>query len=132
MTSCSKVSLLRFWLLMAIGLTAYRRPVATTELCQDCATHRAMLSDAEITEIRIEYIKQKILKKLSLTEPPKIVSSLAPIYLPEPLIPSVEDKSKNDGSEDLNEKMDQIVLFPTEGECYINLDRDKIIFLFFN
>ncbi|XP_075218457.1 activin beta chain dawdle [Lycorma delicatula] len=120
-----KVRSLKFWLLIAIGLTAYRHPVSTTELCQDCSARRAMLTDAEITEIRIEYIKQQILKKLRLKEPPKITSNFSPIYLPEPLkIKPPEEKSNKD-EDDFYGKTDQIVLFPVDGGSWCNPSENK-------
>lgn len=74
-----------------------------------------------LTELRVEYVKEQILKKLRLSKPPVVSMPLS--TLPKPLIngnvlelrpgePLVPDKP----AESFYGKTDQIVVFPHEGK----------------
>ena len=92
------------------------------EDCAGCAHNKVALlaNDPTLTELRIEYVKQQILKKLRLSKPPEISMPLS--TLPKPLIngrvlelrpgaPLEPEKSVDS----FYGKTDQIVVFPNEG-----------------
>lgn len=91
------------------------------ENCVGCTQEKVGLiaTDPILTELRVEYVKQQILKKLRLSKPPEISMSLS--TLPKPLIngrvlelrpgaPLEPEKSDS-----FYGKTDQIVVFPNEG-----------------
>uniref|UniRef100_A0A1B6DX80 TGF-beta family profile domain-containing protein n=1 Tax=Clastoptera arizonana TaxID=38151 RepID=A0A1B6DX80_9HEMI len=95
-------------------------PSTPASTCPGCVSSRShiesTLSDSEITSLRIEYIKQQILKKLRLKEPPSVKRSSA--TLPEPLEAVEKEGAKEDEEEaydDFYGKTDQVILFPQEG-----------------
>ncbi|XP_061927741.1 inhibin beta C chain isoform X2 [Apis cerana] len=93
------------------------------EDCAGCAQNKVGLitvTDPILTELRVEYVKQQILKKLRLSKPPEISMPLS--TLPKPLIngrvlelrpgaPLEPEKSVDS----FYGKTDQIVVFPNEG-----------------
>lgn len=92
------------------------------EDCTECAHNKISLlaNDPILTEFRVEYVKQQILKKLRLSKPPEISMPLS--TLPKPLIngrvlelrpgaPLEPEKS----IDSFYGKTDQIVVFPNEG-----------------
>lgn len=99
------------------------QPAATT--CPGCVSSRAniesSLTNPELTSLRIEFIKQQILEKLRLKEPPTVKKSTK---LPKALVnnPAIlkrtEDTRKAEEEEvadDFYGKTDQVILFPQEG-----------------
>ncbi|XP_018900941.2 inhibin beta C chain [Bemisia tabaci] len=93
--------------------------------CPRCALHRqaleASLSEAELASSRVEYIKQQILKKLRLKEPPLVkrrASVPAHAFQTQPPPDRPEDEFEDDG-DDFYGKTGRIVLFPLqeENEC---------------
>ncbi|XP_046425583.1 inhibin beta A chain-like [Neodiprion fabricii] len=87
--------------------------------CTGCAQNRISSNDPILTEFRVEYVKQQILKKLRLSKPPEVSMSLS--TLPKPLIngnvlelrpgmPSGPEKQV----ESFYGKTDQLVVFPKE------------------
>lgn len=100
--------------------------------CVECNQNKVVVNDQNpiLTELRVEYVKQQILKKLRLSKPPNVSISLS--TLPKPLIngnvlelrpgaPLEPEKS----AESFYGKTDQIVVFPYEG-------KDNRIFTFFS
>ena len=93
------------------------------ENCAGCSTQNKitlLVNDPILTELRVEYVKQQILKKLRLSKPPEISMSLS--TLPKPLIngrvlelrpgtPLEPERSVDS----FYGKTDQIVVFPNEG-----------------
>lgn len=92
------------------------------ENCVGCTQNKISLlaNDPILTELRVEYVKQQILKKLRLSKPPEISISLS--TLPKPLIngrvlelrpgtPLEPEKAVDS----FYGKTDQIVVFPNEG-----------------
>lgn len=93
------------------------------EGCTECAHNKIdtlLANDPILTEFRVEYVKQQILKKLRLSKPPEISMPLS--TLPKPLIngrvlelrpgaPLEPEKS----IDSFYGKTDQIVVFPNEG-----------------
>ncbi|CAL7937301.1 unnamed protein product [Xylocopa violacea] len=92
------------------------------EDCAGCTQNKISLlaTDPILTELRVEYVKQQILKKLRLSRPPEISMPLS--TLPKPLIngrvlelrpgsPLEPEKS----ADSFYGKTDQIVVFPNEG-----------------
>lgn len=90
--------------------------------CVECNQNKVVVNDQNpiLTELRVEYVKQQILKKLRLSKPPNVSISLS--TLPKPLIngnvlelrpgaPLEPEKS----AESFYGKTDQIVVFPYEG-----------------
>lgn len=98
------------------------------EDCAGCAQNKVGLitvTDPILTELRVEYVKQQILKKLRLSKPPEISMPLS--TLPKPLIngrvlelrpgaPLEPEKSVDS----FYGKTDQIVVFPNEGQSLFN------------
>ncbi|XP_043600087.1 inhibin beta C chain-like isoform X1 [Bombus pyrosoma] len=93
------------------------------ENCAECTQNKVgilTVTDPILTELRVEYVKQQILKKLRLSKPPEISMPLS--TLPKPLIngrvlelqpgaPLEPEKS----ADSFYGKTDQIVVFPNEG-----------------
>nr|CAD7429140.1 unnamed protein product [Timema monikensis] len=90
--------------------------------CQGCGERRAAVEDtmasSQLTAMRIEYIKQQILKKLRLKEPPTISRPLS--SLPKPLATgTVLSKTRgvptvNKDVDDFYGRTDQVIIFPKE------------------
>lgn len=85
--------------------------------CAGCAQNKVNVIDPDplLTELRVEYVKQQILKKLRLSKPPEVSMPLS--TLPKPLIngnvlrPDLERPAEN-----FYGKTNQVVVFPSEGE----------------
>lgn len=103
---------------------------ATT--CPGCVSSRAniesSLTNPELTSLRIEFIKQQILEKLRLKEPPTVKSS---VKLPKAIVnnPAIlkrtEDTKKIEEDEvddDFYGKTDQVILFPQEGKTSLHVN----------
>lgn len=90
--------------------------------CPGCAQNRIVIDhDPLLTELRVEYVKQQILKKLRLSKPPEVSMPLS--TLPKPLIngnvlelrpgaPLEPEKP----AESFYGKTDQVVVFPKQGK----------------
>ncbi|XP_071558759.1 growth/differentiation factor 8 [Temnothorax nylanderi] len=84
--------------------------------CAGCAQNKVNVIDPDplLTELRVEYVKQQILKKLRLSKPPEVSMPLS--TLPKPLIngnvlrPDLERPAEN-----FYGKTNQVVVFPSEG-----------------
>lgn len=114
---------------------------ATT--CPGCVSSRAniesSLTNPELTSLRIEFIKQQILEKLRLKEPPTVKSSTK---LPKSLVnnPGIlkrtEDTRKMEEEEvddDFYGKTDQVILFPQEGgnaRCTYTASNPSVCFVY--
>lgn len=94
----------------------------TTIECSGCAQNRVNEVDPDpiLTELRVEYVKQQILRKLRLEKPPEV--SLTISTLPKPLINGhVLDLKPGEPlepqipAESFYGKTNQIVVFPNEG-----------------
>lgn len=102
------------------GAQAQDQKVDTATICIGCASN--MYDDhewqKEITALRIEYIKNQILKKLRLKEKPSIslpISGLPkPVTENENLFPKTQDQS-DEYNDDYYGKTTQAIIFPHEG-----------------
>ncbi|XP_033215553.1 growth/differentiation factor 8 [Belonocnema kinseyi] len=92
--------------------------------CSGCAQNKIQVieQDPILTELRVEYVKQQILKKLRLSKPPEVSLSLS--TLPKPLINGHvlelrpgEPLEPEKPAESFYGKTDQVVVFPNEGEA---------------
>ncbi|KAE8750446.1 Activin-like protein [Frankliniella occidentalis] len=97
--------------------------------CPSCGLRREMLEEGlndDLTALRIEFVKQQILKKLGLKEPPKVNKPSS--VMPKPLALAglalpVPPRRREDDSEDFYGRTDQVILFPTDqdgkklGQC---------------
>lgn len=90
--------------------------------CSGCAQNKIQIieQDPILTELRVEYVKQQILKKLRLSKPPEVSLSLS--TLPKPLINGHvlelrpgEPLEPEKPAESFYGKTDQVVVFPNEG-----------------
>ena len=90
--------------------------------CSGCAQNKIPVieHDPILTELRVEYVKQQILKKLRLSKPPEVSLSLS--TLPKPLINGHvlelrpgEPLEPEKPAESFYGKTDQVVVFPNEG-----------------
>ncbi|XP_020294649.1 inhibin beta B chain [Pseudomyrmex gracilis] len=89
--------------------------------CADCEQNKINVNDPDLllTELRVEYVKHQILKKLRLSKPPEVSMPLS--TLPKPLIngnvlelqPGTPLEEKP--AENFYGKTDQIVVFPNQG-----------------
>ncbi|XP_072756539.1 growth/differentiation factor 8 isoform X2 [Anoplolepis gracilipes] len=90
--------------------------------CAGCAQNKVNMIDPDpfLTELRVEYVKQQILKKLRLSKPPEVSMPLS--TLPKPLIngnvlelrPGAPPEPEKP-AEHFYGKTDQIIVFPNEG-----------------
>ncbi|XP_066581465.1 growth/differentiation factor 8 [Prorops nasuta] len=90
--------------------------------CAGCAQNKVIAGldhDPILTELRVEYVKQQILKKLRLSKPPEVSMSLS--TLPKPLINGHvlelrpgEPLEPETPAESFYGKTDQVVVFPNE------------------
>ena len=92
--------------------------------CSGCSQNKIPVieHDPVLTELRVEYVKQQILKKLRLSKPPEVSLSLS--TLPKPLINGHvlelrpgEPLEPEKPAESFYGKTDQVVVFPNEGKC---------------
>ncbi|XP_011648310.1 growth/differentiation factor 8 [Pogonomyrmex barbatus] len=84
--------------------------------CVNCAENKVNVIDPDpfLTELRVEYVKQQILKKLRLSKPPEVSMPLS--TLPKPLINGNVLRSELERpAENFYGKTNQIVVFPNEG-----------------
>lgn len=98
-------------------------PPFQEEDCAGCTQNKISLlaTDPILTELRVEYVKQQILKKLRLSRPPEISMPLS--TLPKPLIngrvlelrPGSPLEPEKSAADSFYGKTDQIVVFPNEG-----------------
>lgn len=95
---------------------------AESSECSGCAQNRVaeLEPDPILTELRVEYVKQQILRKLRLEKPPEVSLSLS--TLPKPLINGHvlelkpgEPLEPQIPAESFYGKTNQIVVFPNEG-----------------
>lgn len=92
-------------------------PTNKEDDCAGCAQNKVNVIDLDplLTELRVEYVKNQILKKLRLSKPPEVSMPLS--TLPKPLIngnvlrPDLERPAEN-----FYGKTNQVVVFPTEGK----------------
>lgn len=82
--------------------------------CPKCQNRPELrMTEGELTKLRIEYVKNQILKKLRMTERPKVSTS----YLPRPvaegsmIFPDDEDEQQNHASEQFYGKTTQKIIF---------------------
>lgn len=96
--------------------------------CHGCVQNSIVIDDdLLLTEARVEYVKEQILRKLRLPKPPTVSMPLS--TLPKPLIngnvldlqPGAPPKPEN-SAENFYGKTDQVVLFPHEGKTRANRD----------
>lgn len=109
------------------GLRSQQSGSISSSACQDCAV-RKMMEDPTSPEYRlarIEFIKQQILKKLRLREPPnvRIPRSILPSALADREVLLSKTRNENDDvtrnsqhQGDLHESMETAVILPQNGE----------------
>jgi hypothetical protein len=99
------------------------KPTSSEIECSGCAKNLVaqMEQDSILTELRVEYVKQQILRKLRLEKPPEVSISLS--TLPKPLINGHilelkpgEPLEPQIPAESFYGKTNQIVVFPNEGQ----------------
>jgi len=98
-------------------------PESHRSSCPGCGARRVLqesnYEESEITALRIELVKQQILKKLRLKEPPSV--SMPFSTLPKPLsngaiLHEANNLESNTDADDFYGTTDQVVLFPQEGK----------------
>lgn len=97
---------------------------APTSNCPRCQAHSAnklVMSEDELTELRITYVKNQILKKLKLTERPDVSLSGIPLPLPvaEGATMQLEEEDANALTgipDDFYAKTNQKIIFPQMGK----------------
>lgn len=96
------------------------QPVDASTICVGCASnlYDEHEWESEITALRIEYIKNQILKKLRLKEKPSITLPIAglpkPVTENENLFPR-QDQTGAEYNDDYYGKTTQAIIFPHEG-----------------
>lgn len=90
--------------------------------CPKCQNRPELrMTEEELTELRIEYVKNQILQKLKLTERPQVSVSLSN-GLPKPVaegatfLPDSDDESITGIADDFYGKTTQKIIFPQLGE----------------
>ncbi|XP_034252033.1 growth/differentiation factor 8-like [Thrips palmi] len=102
------------------------RDAASAKPCPSCGLRREMLEQGledELTALRIEFVKQQILKKLGLKEPPVVARPAS--NMPKPLALAglaLPTRHREETTEDFYGRTDQVILFPTDqgvplGQC---------------
>ncbi|EEB10320.1 Growth/differentiation factor 8 precursor, putative [Pediculus humanus corporis] len=103
----------------------------TSESCPGCGDFQTEVVDKELATLRVEFVKQQILKKLKLKEVPKV--TLPRNKLPIPILTKgmyhgLLNKNYNDANfqvdDDFFGKTNQVILFPEEYsacESYLRL-----------
>ncbi|XP_018398017.1 PREDICTED: inhibin beta A chain [Cyphomyrmex costatus] len=107
--------LMRVWYTL-LPNSSSESPLNKEDDCTGCAQNKVnvIVPDPLLTELRVEYVKQQILKKLRLSKPPEILMPLS--TLPQPvingnvLLPDLERPAEN-----FYGKTNQVVVFPSEG-----------------
>ena len=98
-------------------------PESHRSSCAGCGARRVLqesnYEESEITALRIELVKQQILKKLRLKEPPSVSKPFS--TLPKPLsngavLHKTNNPESNTDADDFYGTTDQVILFPQEGE----------------
>lgn len=103
--------------------------------CSGCSQNSVSVFDSDpvLTAVRVEYVKQQILRKLRLTKPPEISISL--LSLPQPLVnghviefrPGEPYENENP-AESFFGKTNQLVIFPVAGDLsYNSISLPKIV-----
>lgn len=107
--------------LKTVWLALYPDTKDSEKECTGCAQSRIAANDPVLTELRVEYVKQQILKKLRLSKPPAVSLSLS--TLPKPLtsgnvleLRPGTTSGQDNPAESFYGKTDQIVVFPKEGK----------------
>lgn len=104
--------------LMKVWYTLLPHPSLTNKEnnCAGCAQNKVNVIEPDpLTELRVEYVKQQILKKLRLSKPPEVSMPLS--TLPKPLINGNVLRSDLERPvENFYGKTNQVVVFPSEGE----------------
>lgn len=101
--------------------TKPQESVKTDKICVGCASklYDDREWEKEITALRIEYIKNQILKKLRLKEKPSVALPIAglpkPVTEDENLFPRSQEDSASEYSDDYYGKTTQAIIFPHEG-----------------
>ncbi|KAJ8664950.1 hypothetical protein QAD02_006612 [Eretmocerus hayati] len=105
---------------MSLYPTVEPKPADSEYSCRGCKANRVEEPDPVLTELRVEYVKQQILRKLRLEKPPEVSISIS--TLPKPLINGrVLDLKPGEPlqpptpAESFYGKTNQIVVFPNEG-----------------
>ncbi|KAL1481304.1 hypothetical protein MTO96_015740 [Rhipicephalus appendiculatus] len=113
----------------AVGARHHPASVYTSSACDDCAARKLaeQANSAEYRYARIELIKQQILKKLRLKEPPNVrrPRSVLPSVLadkdllPAPATPAADDERNSRSRDDFYGTMQTAVIFPhnDSNEC---------------
>lgn len=107
--------------------------------CPSCGSRREILEEAsqdDLTALRIEFVKQQILKKLGLKEPPRVARPASNI--PKPLALAglaLPTRHREESAEDFYGRTDQVILFPTDqgsplGQCPGSGSPDASCFVF--
>lgn len=112
---------------------ALKNPLSSDKGCNGCEQNQVIAEigqDPILTELRVEYVKQQILKKLRLERPPEVSLSLK--TLPKPLINGNvlelrpgEPMEPEKPAESFYGKTDQVVVFPNEGESLVKIHRHE-------
>ena len=113
--------------LKSMWLSLYSATEPPEHECSGCAQNRVLNDDPDpiLTELRVEYVKQQILRKLRLEKPPEVSMSIS--TLPKPLVNgNVLDLKPGQPlepptpAESFYGKTNQIVVFPNEGEHFFS------------
>lgn len=94
---------------------------APTANCPKCRAHAAniIMTEEELTDLRITYVKNQILKKLKLTERPDVSLTGLPLPIPvaEGATMQLDDEDEPTGiPDDFYAKTNQKIIFPQLGE----------------
>lgn len=82
--------------------------------CANCALD---ITQSQLTEVRLEFVKQQILKKLRLSRKPELA---LPLSLPVPVAQGQTLSAGTDAPPEFDNyygRTEQKIIFPAEGEC---------------
>lgn len=94
----------------------YKRKRVSCEKCRN--SQNVLVTEEELTDLRIEFVKKQILEKLRLKEPPTVASSSIPQPIRESIRNSYEDTSSEKELDDYYARTSKkfIILEKGEGE----------------
>lgn len=102
-------------------LFKFHKTQHTHESAKSCKTcqNGVKMTEEELTALRIEFVKNQILKKLRLTERPNVSIKDLPKPITERLVPEQETENVNRQVEDYYGKTTKKFIFLQEGEHFL-------------
>lgn len=103
----------------------YKRKSVQCEKCRN--SQNVLVTEEELADLRIEFVKKQILEKLRLKEPPVVASSSIPQPIRESIRNSYEDDSSEKELDDYYARSSKKFIMLERGKnCEIHIQNSKI------